>query len=376
MNAMLGWTTMLRTRHLNEATVARALETIERNTKTLNQLIEDILDVSRIIRGKVRLTLQPLELVPAIEQAIETIQPTATVKDIQVVLESVNTTSVMVKADSSRLQQIIWNLLSNAIKFTPNGGSVLIKLSAVMAQEREKFSPFPVLNSHFAKIQVIDTGIGIAPEFLPFVFDRFRQADGSITRSHGGLGLGLAIVRHLVELHGGTVQVSSLGVGQGATFTVNLPLVVHSNSPGKQADRTEDGIASSSDSSLLKDLQVLVVDDEPDVRDLVSVILEDRGAKVTTVGSAQEALMVLVKKSPPDIIVSDIGMPEGDGYSLIRQIRKLPPEAGGQIPAIALTAYASSEDSNRALSAGFNRHLPKPVDPTELTIAIANIVRG
>ncbi|XWK88219.1 MAG: PAS domain S-box protein [Phormidium sp.] len=373
MNAMLGWTTMLRTRTLSEATVARALETIERNTKMLNQLIEDILDVSRIIRGKVRLTLQPIELVPVIEQAIETIKPTATVKDIQVVLEPLEESSLKVMADSSRLQQIIWNLLSNAIKFTPNGGSVFIKLSAVMAQETEKSSPFPVLNSHFAQIQVTDTGIGIAPEFLPFVFDRFRQADGSITRSHGGLGLGLAIVRHLVELHGGTVQVSSPGVGQGATFTVNLPLVVESKKTGQQAAKRELDTQSYSDYYLLNDLQVLVVDDEPDVRELVSVILEDRGAKVTAVGSAQEAFTTLIQKSL-DIIVSDIGMPEGDGYSLIRQIRNLPPEAGGQIPAIALTAYASVEDSNRAISAGFNRHIPKPVDPTELAMAIANIV--
>lgn len=379
MNAMLGWTTMLRTRTLSEATVARALETIERNTKTLNQLIEDILDVSRIIRGKVRLNLQPLELLPVMEQAIETIKPTAAVKDIQILLQPLQVNSLKVMADSSRLQQIIWNLLSNAIKFTPNGGSVNIKLSAVMARAREsaekqKYDSCPILNSHHAQIQITDTGIGIAPEFLPFVFDRFRQADGSITRSHGGLGLGLAIVRHLVELHGGTVHVSSLGIGQGATFTVNLPLVLQSSAQ-EQTGRREGDISSYADYSLLKDLEVLVVDDEPDVRDLVSVILEDRGAKVTTVGSAQEAFTTLLQKSPPDIIVSDIGMPEGDGYSLIRQIRKLPPEAGGEIPAIALTAYASVEDYNRALSAGFNLHIPKPVDPTELTMAIAHIVK-
>lgn len=380
MNAMLGWTTMLRTRKLNETTTARALETIERNTKTLNQLIEDILDVSRIIRGKVRFSLQPLELLPVVEQAIETIKPTATVKDIQVVLEPLQANSVKVMGDSSRLQQIIWNLLSNAIKFTPNGGCVTIRLSEVIAKEgevaeTEKFSPFPILNSHFAQIQITDTGIGIASEFLPFVFDRFRQADGSITRSHGGLGLGLAIVRHLVELHGGTIEVSSLGVGQGATFTVNLPLVVDSSSVPEQAGRGEGSISSMSDYLLLKDLRVLVVDDEPDARDLITVILEDRGAKVTAVGSAQEAFTRVLQKSLLDIIVSDIGMPEGDGYSLIRQIRKLPPEAGGKIPAIALTAYASSEDCNTAISAGFNLHIPKPVDPTELTMAIAQIVK-
>ena len=381
MNAMLGWTTMLRTRNLSETTVARALETIERNTKMLNQLIEDILDVSRIIRGKVRLTLQPLELLPVIEEAIETIKPIATVKDIQVVLEPLQVKSLKVMGDSSRLQQILWNLLSNAIKFTSNGGSVRIGLSAVMAKEEEpaaeteNYCSCPILNSHVAQIQITDTGIGIAPEFLPFVFDRFRQADGSITRSHGGLGLGLAIVRHLVELHGGTVQVSSLGLGQGATFTVNLPLVLESNRVKEQAGRGEDDISTNYNSSLLKDLRVLVVDDEPDTRDLVSVILEDRGAKVTAVGSAQEAFTAVIKKSPPDIIVSDIGMPEGDGYSLIRRIRKLPSEAGGQIPAIALTAYATVEDCNQAISAGFNHHIPKPVDPTELAIAIANIAK-
>ncbi|MBE9227968.1 PAS domain S-box protein [Phormidium sp. LEGE 05292] len=403
MNAMLGWTTMLRTRKLNETTTARALETIERNTKTLNQLIEDILDVSRIIRGKVRFSLQPLELLPVFEQAIETIKPTATVKDIQIVLEPLQANSLKVMGDSSRLQQIIWNLLSNAIKFTPNGGCVTIRLSAVMGKEGEKlddrgqglgdreelpqpltpsfgetaepekYCSCPIFNCRFAQIQITDTGIGINSEFLPFVFDRFRQADGSITRSHGGLGLGLAIVRHLVELHGGTVEVFSLGAAQGSTFTVKLPLVVESSSAQEQAGRGEGSFPLSSD-ALLKDLRVLVVDDESDARDLISVILEDRGAKVTAVGSAQEAFTTVLQKSPLDIIVSDIGMPEGDGYSLIRQIRQLPPEAGGKIPAIALTAYASAEDSNKAISAGFNRHIRKPVDPTELTMAIAHIV--
>ncbi len=371
MNAMLGWTSILRTRKVNEATSARALETIERNTKTLNQLIEDILDVSRIIRGKVRLNLQPLQLVPAIEQAIETLKPTAAAKDIQILVEPLDVNSLQVMGDSSRLQQIFWNLLSNAIKFTSNGGCVTVKFSEAI-EEREENAQFPI--AKFARIQVSDNGIGIASEFLPYVFDRFRQADGSITRSHGGLGLGLAIVRHLVELHGGTVRVHSLGVGQGATFSVNLPLIVESSTTGRQENKAEDSIQFYSDPFLLKDLQVLVVDDEPDVRDLVSVILEDRGAKVTAVASVKEALAALPKLRP-NIIVSDIGMPEADGYSLIRQIRKLPKETGGQIPALALTAYASAEDRNAAIAAGFNRHIAKPIDPTELTIAIAILGR-
>ena len=390
MNAMLGWTSMLRTRKLNETATDRALETIERNTKTLNQLIEDILDVSRIIRGKIRLNLQQIQLLPVIEHAIEIVKPTTVPKDIQILVESLQGKSLQVMGDSSRLQQIVWNLLSNAIKFTPKGGCVTVKLSAIAEslgaeeiggdnEEKEAEiiiqNPKSKIQNYYAQIQVTDTGIGIAPEFLPHVFDRFRQADGSITRSHGGLGLGLAIVRHLVELHGGTVQVHSLGVGQGATFSVNLPLVVESSTAGEQENTGEDGIPSYSDSSILKDFQVLVVDDEPDVRDLMTVILEDRGAKVTTVGSAKEALAAL-QKLQLNIIVSDIGMPEEDGYSLIRQIRKLPPEAGGQIPAIALTAYASAEDRNAAIAAGFNRHIAKPIDSTELTLAIAHLVNS
>lgn len=359
MNAMLGWTSMLRTRKFSEATTARALETIERNTRMLNQLIEDILDVSRIIRGKVRLNLQPIKIMLAIEEAIETLKPTAEAKDIQIIVEPLPENDLKVMGDSHRLQQIVWNLLSNALKFTPNGGSVTVGLSKIDDG-----------SGSYAQIQVSDTGIGIEEEFLPFVFDRFRQADGSITRSHGGLGLGLAIVRHLVELHGGKVEVHSLGVGQGATFKVNLPLVIDSNKARVHENTKEDEIQCYSDTLLLKDLQVLLVDDEPDARDLVTVILEAQGAKVTAVGSAKEALAAL-QKLQPDIIVSDIGMPEDDGYSLIRQIRKLPPEAGGQIPAIALTAYATPEDRNAAISAGFNRHIPKPVDPTALTMAIA-----
>ena len=384
MTSILGWTSLLRTSKLDEATTARALETIDRNTKTLNRLIEDILDISRIIRGKLRLNLQPLILMPAIEEAIETVKPTAEVKDIQIIVETLHRTSLKVMGDSSRLQQIIWNLLTNAIKFTPKGGCVTVRLSEVLA-EREKNAQFPM--AQFAQIQVTDTGMGIAPEFLPFVFDRFRQADGSTVRSHGGLGLGLAIVRNLVELHGGTVCVRSLGEGQGATFTVQLPLMVEKQieftiGEAFDADSIEQMESVSpecftrpefSDSSPLTGLQVLIVEDEVDTRDLLSLMLEEYGANAIAVASAKEALEAVLKLQP-DVIVSDIGMPECDGYSLLRQVRTLPAAAGGEIPAIALTAYASNEDRHQAISAGFQLHLAKPVNPTELVEAIAKIV--
>lgn len=349
LNAMLGWTKLLLTRKYDEQTTARALETIDRNTKSLAQLIEDILDVSRIITGKLQLNLRPVNLIQLVLLSIDTLRPTANAKDI-VIETQLDLTSGLISGDTQRLQQVFANLLSNAIKFTPPQGRVKVHLHKIDSA---------------IEIQIIDTGVGINPEFLPYVFDRFRQADASSTRSHGGLGLGLAIVRHLVELHGGKVAASSLGHGQGATFTVQLPLLAVKN-------QEEEIPITSITPSLLTDVRVLIVDDEADARDLVTKILEEAGAIVTAAWSATSALQAL--PSGIDILVSDIGMPGEDGYVLIRKIRTLTPQQGGQIPAIALTAYAGIENQNQAIAAGFQKHLTKPVDPNELVESIATLM--
>lgn len=359
LNAMLGWIQLLRTRKFDEATTTRALETIDRNTKSLAQLIEDVLDVSRIITGKLRLNVRPVELVPVISAAMETVLPAAEAKDIQ--LKSLfDTPAGPVLGDANRLQQVVWNLLSNAVKFTPKGGLVEIRLA--------------VINSR-VQIRVSDTGQGISPDFLPYVFERFRQADSSITRSQGGLGLGLAIVRHLVELHGGTVYVESPGVGQGATFIVELPLMAVSCATAKELEPMQPMVT---DEVLklcplgLDGLRVLVVDDELDARELIATVLGQCGAEVKAVASAIEALAVL-EQFQPQVLVSDIGMPGEDGYTLIRKLRALEAEQGGQIPAVALTAYARAEDRTQALLAGFQLHVPKPVDPAELAVVVGNL---
>lgn len=363
LNAMLGWIRLLNTRKFDEATTARAMETIERNAKSQAQLVEDILDVSRIIRGKLRLNIRPLDLVTVIEAALETLRPSANAKEIvlQLVLDGV---AGKVAGDSDRLQQVIWNLLSNAIKFTPQGGCVKVKLEHIDSQ---------------VEIIVTDTGQGIHPEFLPYVFDRFSQADSSTKRTYTGLGIGLAIVRHLVELHGGTVHAYSPGVGEGATFTVKLPLIQKgrgveewgSRGVGEQGERGENNAAAL---PTLSGVRVLVVDDQADARDFLVTALEMCNAEVTAVSSVMEAIQV-IEKQQPHVLVSDIGMPGEDGYDLIRQLRKLPPEQGGNIPAVAVTAYASNEDRVRCERAGFQMHLPKPVVPTELLSAIASLVR-
>ena len=347
LNAIQGWATLLRTRKLNEAATARALATIERNAKLQTQLIEDLLDVSRILRGKLNLDMVSVNLASTIEASIDTTRLAAEAKSIEIV-SLIDANVGVVLGDPNRLQQVVWNLLSNAIKFTPSGGRVEVCL------ER---------NGTQAQIRVSDTGKGISPDFLPYVFERFRQADGSTTRKYGGLGLGLAIVRHLVELHGGTVEAESEGEGKGATFTVRLPLMAVA-APPIQEDSQSDG------SPDLSGVRVLVVDDEADSRELIAFMLEQYGASVTAVSSAQLALetLPLVK---PDLLVSDIGMPEMDGYMLIRQVRSLPLEQGGLIPAIALTAYAGEVDQQQALSAGFQMHLAKPVKPALLAIVVA-----
>jgi PAS domain S-box-containing protein len=351
LNPILGWSRLLQTRKFNPAKTSEALATIERNAKLQAELIEDLLDVSRILQGKLSLNIAPVTLTSIIEAAMETVRLAAQAKSIQIQTQ-VGSQVGKVSGDASRLQQIVWNLLSNAIKFTPQGGRVDIRLERI--------------GSH-AQITVSDTGKGIPTDFLPYVFDYFRQADATTTRKFGGLGLGLAIVRHLVELHGGTVQADSPGEGQGATFTVRLPLLLSQT----ESDRGNESPELSLD---LQGIEILVVDDDVDTREFVAFLLEQYGAQVTAVGSAKEALVALTQ-SLPDVLLSDIGMPEMDGYMLMQQVRTLPTEQGGQIPAIALTAYAGEMNYQQALSAGFQRHMSKPVEPAELVDAIASLAQ-
>ncbi|HEV2913870.1 MAG TPA: ATP-binding protein, partial [Pyrinomonadaceae bacterium] len=363
LTAILGWARLLSAGQLDEENKQRALETIERNARTQSQLIEDILDVSRVISGKLRLEVRPLDLTAIIEAAVDTALPAANARDIRLqrVLDS---GASMVSGDSTRLQQVVWNLLSNAIKFTPRGGRVQVRLERV--------------DSH-VEIVVSDTGQGIGPDILPFIFERFRQADSTSTRAHGGLGLGLAIVRHLVELHGGTVEAESAGPGQGSTFTVKLPLIAMRSVELSSRRAEEERVHPTASSGVpfecppaLTDLHVLVVDDEEDTRLFVTAVLEQCGARVTATRSAEEALRAL-RELRPDVLISDLGMPEEDGYSLIRRVRALPIEDGGRTPAAALTAYARVEDRMKVLRSGFQIHLPKPVEPAELVTVVANL---
>ncbi|OCQ88965.1 ATPase [Nostoc sp. MBR 210] len=368
LNAILGWAQLLRSRKLNETQVSKALETIERNAKMQTQMIEDLLDISRMIRGKLRLKVATCNLITIIESTIETVTLAAQAKEIELQFARANhqESQFLISGDSDRLQQIIWNLLSNAIKFTPQGGKVEIQLAKSVSHHSESIS--------YAQIQIIDTGIGINSEFIPYVFDRFRQADSSSTRAHGGLGLGLAIVRHLVELHGGTITVDSPGEEQGTTFTVKLPLLTPNKetiSPPVSLTEAHTDVLPASFS--LADVRVLVVDDEADTREYIATVLQKCQAQVKTVSSVPEALQMIAQWQP-DVLVSDIGMPGEDGYSLIRQLRSQPPEQGGKIPAAALTAYARGEDRMRVIQAGFQLHLPKPIEPAELATVVASLV--
>ncbi|HEX2223088.1 MAG TPA: response regulator [Thermoanaerobaculia bacterium] len=357
LSAMLGWAQMLRTGKLDAATTARALETIERNARAQSQLISDLLDVSRIITGKLRLDLRTVELPSIVEAALDSIRPAAEAKGVRLDV-SFDRMMGPVMGDSDRLQQVTWNLLSNAVKFTPKGGAVEVRL------ERQ---------GDALELRVKDSGIGIPPAFLPYVFDRFRQAEGASTRSHGGLGLGLSIVRHLVELHGGTVHVESEGEGKGAAFRVRLP-AWSPLSDGLSGEPTERpaGPGLFDDASLLGGIHVLVVEDEEDTRELITTALESCGAEVTAADSVTTALEALDRRVP-DVLVSDIGMPGEDGYSLIRRVRSRQADQGSELPAAALTAYARAEDKLRALAAGFNTHLPKPLDPGELVQTVAEL---
>ena len=361
LNAMLGWAQVLRMGKLDEAAAARALETIERNARAQAQLIADLLDVSRIITGKLRLDIQPVDLSRIIESALDSVRPGADAKGIRLDV-ALGRLGSPVLGDGDRLQQVVWNLLSNALKFTPRGGTVSVRLGP---------------QGSSIEIQVSDTGAGIRPDFLPYVFDRFRQAESTITRSHGVLGLGLSIVRHMVELHGGSVAVHSDGEGKGATFSVLLPVRA-----ALQEETAEDVMAlldtgrSQPDvwtkPALLDGVRVLVVEDEADTRELLATALEQFGAQVTAVASAADALASL-DRLPPDVLVSDLAMPGEDGYSLIRKVRSREAERGGHLPAAALTAYARAEDRVKALAAGFQMHLPKPIDPADLMAVVASL---
>lgn len=357
LNAILGWAHMLRLGTLNQANSERAVEVIYRNAKSQTQLIADLLDVSRIISGKLRLDVRTVDLIQIVNAAVDSIRPAAEAKSIRV-QTMLDSAVGPISGDADRLQQIVWNLLNNAVKFTPKGGGIKVKVQRI--------------DSH-VEVEVSDSGVGITKEFLPYVFDRFRQADASSTRIHGGLGLGLSIVHQLVDLHGGTVAVRSDGKGKGSTFTITLPFVGVVTTPqesesGQPANEviTFDGLPS------LEGLTVLVVDDEQDTRDLIRQVLEECGSKVITSRSVAEALEAF-QQYQPDILISDLGMPDEDGYSLISKIRALPPERGGNIPAAALTAYARAEDRMRVLRSGFQFHLPKPVDSAELVTVIASL---
>ena len=354
LTPILGWTVMLRSGTLDQAGMLRGLEVIERNVRAQTQLIEDLLDVSRIVTGKLRVEVRPIELVPVVEAGLDAVRPSAEAKEIHLEVQLAPLAS-KVLGDPDRLQQVVWNLASNAVKFTPKGGRVEVRLARV--------------DSH-VELMVKDNGKGISAEFLPYVFDRFRQADSTSTRKYGGLGLGLAIVRHLVELHGGTVHAESAGPDQGATFTVRLPLMEERVQPSPSSRHgAESGHASS---VRLDGVKVMVVDDELDMRDFLSVSLRQYGADVTALASVGEAVAAL-EREKPDVLVSDIGMPGEDGYALIRKVRALGPERGGQVPAAALTGFAAGDDTSRVLSAGYQVHLPKPVEPSQLAQVVGTL---
>lgn len=359
INAILGWTKMITDDRLDEKGKRRAIDTIYRNALVQTQLIEDILDVSRIISGKLKLEVRPIELTSVLEAAIEAVLPAAQAKEIRL-QKQIGQRSNLVSGDPHRLQQVIWNILSNAVKFTPNGGSVEIRLGQTDSD---------------IELSVTDNGIGIPSKMLPFIFDRFSQAESATNRRYGGLGLGLAIVRHLVEIHGGSIEAYSKGEDQGSTFTVKLPILSsgsHEFPKGMKSQLNNSDNAVSDYSKELEGLKLLVVEDDFDGRTLVKTILEQCGANVVAVDNARDAFEE-IKNNRFDVLLSDIGMPGEDGYSLIKKIRSLPLEKGGQIPAAALTAYAAVEDRMRVLRSGFQTHVPKPIETDELIAVVANL---
>jgi len=357
LNAIMGWAHVLGQSSGDRATVQRAAEVIRQNAAAQAQLIEDILDVSRIVGGRLVLDARPVQMRAVIEDAIESLTPASSAKGIQI--ERRLADGVLVFGDRDRLQQIVWNLVSNALKFTPKGGRVEVEL---------------IDEDGDAAVRVSDTGIGIAADFLPFVFDRFRQADSSMSRRHSGLGLGMAIVRHLVELHGGTVSAESEGEGKGATFRLRLPKRTDAPAVAEvietRAGRPDDELG---DLEHLHGVHVLIVEDDADSRNVLALLLQKLGAMVEAVPSAREAVDRVTNRRP-DVLVSDIGMPEEDGYSLIRRVRQMPSDVERKLPAIALTAYARRQDAEAAMVAGFDCHLAKPVAPAELIRAIKKVV--
>jgi CheY-like chemotaxis protein/nitrogen-specific signal transduction histidine kinase len=359
LNAMLGYARLLRNGPLDAQRVNRSVDVIERNGKAQTQLIEDLLDTARIISGKLRLEVGPVDLISVIESAAQTIYPAANAKSITIHTD-LKPKIGSISGDTQRLQQVIWNLLSNAVKFTPPAGRVDVVLERV--------------DPHIC-ITVSDTGKGISPDFLPYIFDRFRQADGSSTRRYGGLGLGLALVKYLVELHGGTIEAFSGGEGKGTTFKVLLP--VRAVSWSSEAERFPE-LAPIADKATLADVRILVVDDEDDARELVRTVIAEHGANVAVASSAAEAFALFTgapSHERPHVVVTDLGMPEEDGYSLLRRLREWARERGIFIPAVALTAYGRFDDRMRALKAGFQMHIPKPVEPDELAVVIASVVK-
>ena len=358
LNAVLGWTRVLRSGRLDDAAQAKALEAIERNARVQALLIEDLLDMSRIASGRPRLQYRDVDLAAIVDAAVDVVRPAAFAKRLRLNVE-VLVRPAMTHGDSGRIQQVIWNLLSNAIKFTPPDGEVSVRL------ERDEGY----------RITVSDTGVGIAPTFLPLVFEPFRQADGTITREHGGLGLGLAIAKQLVELHGGTILARSAGRGAGATLEVRLPSVITAPAGVTASDPFLTALPSArTDVRLLDGLQVLVVDDEEDARDLLATALSQYGAEVRTAASAANAWKE-IESRPPDVVLSDIGMPDEDGYTLVRRLRSRSRSRGGGIPAVAVTAYASDADRLAAQTAGFQAHVAKPFEPSELARLVAALGR-
>ena len=357
LTAILGWSKVLLRKHDDADSLARGLEAIARNANAQARLIEDLLDMNRIISGKVRLEVQPTDVAAVIDAAVDAVRPSAEAKDIRLITV-LDPLADPVSGDPNRLQQVIWNLLVNAVKFTPRGGRVEVLLRRI--------------NSHL-EVVVRDTGIGIDAQFLPQVFDRFRQADASTTRSHGGLGLGLSIVKQLVELHGGSVQAMSGGLGQGASFVVSLPLTPLRHPADHEHPTTPGELMPGPAMQLsLEGVTILVVDDEPDARALIEQVLCECHARVHSAASADEGLARL-ELLRPDLLLSDIGMPGCDGYQFIQRVRQLPPERGGKTPAIALTAFARSEDRTRAMLAGYQVHISKPVEPHELLATVASL---
>jgi CheY-like chemotaxis protein len=364
LNAVLGWARMLASKQLAETRATHAIEAVERNAVSLALIIDDLLDMSRIIAGRMNLTSQPVDLVALTQAALDIVRPMAAAKHIDLTLSADASFTEVVNGDPGRLQQVIGNVLTNAVKFTPEGGRVDVSVEHV--------------GSH-VEVKVVDTGRGISADFLPHVFERFRQADKATSGQHGGLGLGLAIVRQLVELHGGTVHAASEGEGRGATFTIRLPILTAA--PAERGSALVERRFSASMESpkrraqRLDDLHILVVDNQAEARTLTSLVLTEAGASVNAVASAREALQLL-EGQRPDVLVSDIGLPEEDGYALVRQIRQREAVHGGFLPAIALTAFARAEDRTHILASGFQAHVSKPLDPAELIAAVAAVARG